>query len=70
MGKILLDREYFDAVKIFFSGGYVTVKPIVLVDIVGIEKLSDAFGVLIIFVGVATAIGTLIVGDYLIDNFD
>ncbi|CAF2926047.1 unnamed protein product [Rotaria sp. Silwood2] len=46
----------------FFSGGYVTLTAIVLVDIVGINKLSDAFGVLLLFVGIATAIGTPIVG--------
>ncbi|CAF2621749.1 unnamed protein product [Rotaria sp. Silwood2] len=46
----------------FFSGGYVTLTAIVLVDIVGIEKLSDAFGVLLLFIGIATAIGTPIVG--------
>ena len=49
----------------FFSGGYVTLTAIVLVDIVGVEKLSDAFGVLLLFIGVATAIGTPIVGKYL-----
>lgn len=46
----------------FFSGGYVTLTAIVLVDIVGIDKLSDGFGVLLLFVGIATAIGTPIVG--------
>ncbi|CAF1062959.1 unnamed protein product [Rotaria sordida] len=46
----------------FFSGGYVTLTAIVLVDIVGINKLSDAFGVFLLFVGIATAIGTPIVG--------
>ncbi|CAF0817327.1 unnamed protein product [Rotaria sordida] len=46
----------------FFSGGYVALTAIVLVDIVGINKLSDAFGVLLLFIGVATAIGTPTVG--------
>ncbi|CAF3297914.1 unnamed protein product [Rotaria socialis] len=46
----------------FFSGGYVTLTAVVLVDIVGIDKLSDGFGVLLLFVGIATAIGTPIVG--------
>ena len=50
----------------FFSGGYVALTPILLVDIVGIDKLSDAFGVLLLFIGVATAIGTPIVGKCLI----
>ncbi|CAF0822943.1 unnamed protein product [Adineta steineri] len=46
----------------FSSGGYFTLTPIVLVDIVGKNKLSDAFGVLLLFIGVAMAIGTPIVG--------
>ncbi|CAF1105712.1 unnamed protein product [Rotaria sp. Silwood1] len=46
----------------FFSGGSVTLTAIVLVDIVGISKLSDAFGVLLLFIGSAAAIGTPIVG--------
>ncbi|CAF1402437.1 unnamed protein product [Rotaria sp. Silwood1] len=46
----------------FFSGGYVALTSIVLVDIVGIDKLSDAFGVLLLFIGIATAIGTPVVG--------
>ncbi|UJR17515.1 hypothetical protein I4U23_004410 [Adineta vaga] len=46
----------------FFSGGYVALTSIVLVDIVGVEKISDAFGVLLLFIGIATAIGTPVVG--------
>jgi predicted MFS family arabinose efflux permease len=54
----------------FTSGGCVTLISIILVDIVGIEKLSDAFGVLLLFTGVAVAIGTPIVGKYWILNFE
>ena len=46
----------------FFSGGYVGLTSIVVVDLVGVDKLSDAFGVLLLFQGVAVAIGTPIVG--------
>ncbi|CAF3050872.1 unnamed protein product [Rotaria sp. Silwood2] len=46
----------------FFSGGSITLTAIVLVDIVGISKLSDAFGVLLLFLGSAAAIGTPTVG--------
>ena len=46
----------------FFSGGYVGLTSIVTVDLVGVDKLSDAFGVLLLFQGVAVAIGTPIVG--------
>ncbi|CAF1116689.1 unnamed protein product, partial [Didymodactylos carnosus] len=46
----------------FFSGGYVGLTSIIVVDLVGLEKLSDAFGVLLLFQGVAVAIGSPIVG--------
>jgi predicted MFS family arabinose efflux permease len=46
----------------FFSGGYVGLTSIVTVDLVGVDKLSDAFGVLLLFQGVAVAIGTPIAG--------
>jgi hypothetical protein len=46
----------------FFSGGYVGLTSIITVDLVGVDKLSDAFGVLLLFQGVAVAIGTPIVG--------
>lgn len=46
----------------FFSGGYVGLTSIIIVDLVGVHKLSDAFGVLLLFQGVAVAIGTPIAG--------
>ena len=46
----------------FFLGGYVALTSVVLIDIVGTEKLSDALGVLLLFIGVAPAIGTPIAG--------
>ena len=52
----------------FFSGGYIALTAIVLVDIVGIEKLSDAFGVILLFMGIAAAIGSPITGEYWISN--
>ncbi len=52
----------------FFSGGYVGLTSIIIVDLVGVDKLSDAFGVLLLFQGVAVAIGTPIVGKKSIIN--
>lgn len=46
----------------FTSGGYVSITSIVLVDLLGIKKLTHAFGILLVFQGVATAIGPPIVG--------
>ncbi|CAM4782947.1 unnamed protein product [Rotaria magnacalcarata] len=45
----------------FFSGGYVGLTSIIIVDLVGVDKLSDAFGVLLLFQGIAVAIGTPVV---------
>jgi MFS family permease len=47
----------------FFSGGYVGLTSIIIVDLVGVDKLSDAFGVLLLFQGIAVALGTPIVGE-------
>ena len=46
----------------FFSGGYVGLTSIVAGDLVGVDRLSDAFGVLLLFQGVAVAVGPPIVG--------
>ena len=46
----------------FFSGGYVGLTSIIVVDLVGVDKLSDAFGVLLLFQGVAVALGTPLTG--------
>ncbi|CAF3992389.1 unnamed protein product [Adineta steineri] len=46
----------------FFSGGYVGLTSIIVVDLVGVDKLSSAFGVILLIQGVAVAIGTPVVG--------
>ncbi|CAF1191842.1 unnamed protein product [Rotaria sp. Silwood1] len=46
----------------FFSGGNVGLTSIIIVDLVGVDKLSDAFGVLLLFQGTAVVLGTPIVG--------
>ena len=40
-----------------FLGGWVTLRPIVLVDIVGLTKVTDAFGILAFFQGIAMCSG-------------
>ena len=56
----------------FFSGGYVGLTSIIVVDLVGVNKLSDAFGVLLLFQGVAVAIGSPLCGTMrdLFDHLD
>lgn len=46
----------------FTSGGYVTITSILLVDLMGLDKLTNAFGILLVFQGVATAIGAPTMG--------
>ncbi|CAF4416237.1 unnamed protein product [Rotaria sp. Silwood2] len=46
----------------FFSGGNIGLTSVIIVDLVGVDKLSDAFGALLLFQGIAVVIGTPIVG--------
>ena len=60
--SFVLTHMTYAALFGFFSGGYVGLTSIIIVDLVGVNKLSDAFGVLLLFQGVAVALGTPIVG--------
>ncbi|CAF2861489.1 unnamed protein product [Rotaria sp. Silwood2] len=46
----------------FFSGGYVGLTSIIITDLVGIHNLSSAFGIILLFQGIAVAIGTPVTG--------
>ncbi|CAL8118738.1 unnamed protein product [Orchesella dallaii] len=50
-------------------GVYVSLTSVLIVDLLGLEKLTNAFGLLLLFQGVATVIGPPIVGD-LCDHFN
>lgn len=50
----------------FFSGGYVGLTSIIITDLVGIDNLSSAFGIVLLFQGIAVALGTPITGMYLL----
>lgn len=43
-------------------GVYVSLTSVILVDLLGLDKLTNAFGLLLLFQGVATVIGPPIVG--------
>lgn len=50
---------------IFFGlaiAGYISLTSIILVDLVGLEKLTNAFGLLILFRGAAATFGTPLAG--------
>ena len=46
------------------SGTYISQKSVVIVDILGIEKLSSSFGLLLMFQGVGSFIGPPVGGEY------
>lgn len=51
--------------SIFFGlaiAGYISLTSIILVDLVGLEKLTNAFGLLILFRGAAATFGTPMAG--------
>lgn len=47
------------------SGAYVGLTSVVLVDLLGMERLTNAFGLLLMFQGIASVIGPPICGMYL-----
>lgn len=46
----------------FPTAGYISLTSIILVDLLGLEKLTNAFGLLILFRGVAAIFGTPLAG--------
>lgn len=52
----------------FTSGTYVTLQSVILTDLLGLERLESAFGLMLLFEGIATFIGTPLVG-FLYDQF-
>ncbi|RNA24814.1 monocarboxylate transporter 12 [Brachionus plicatilis] len=46
----------------FTSGGYVSLTSVLLVDLLGLDKLTNAFGMLLVFQGIATLIGPPTIG--------
>jgi len=43
-------------------GVYICLTPIVIVDLLGLEKLSNAFGIVLLFQGIGTVLGPPIAG--------
>lgn len=48
------------------SGAYVGLTSVVLVDLLGLDKLTNAFGLLLLFQGIASVIGPPIIGKYMV----
>lgn len=47
---------------IFFSAGFIALTSIIMVDLVGLEKLTNSFGLIILFRGAAACVGTPLAG--------
>lgn len=52
----------YAAVFGFTIGAYVGLTSVILVDLLGLDKLTNAFGLLLMFQGIATFVGPPIVG--------
>lgn len=53
---------FFNSSSSFPSAGYISLTSIILVDLLGLEKLTNAFGLLILFRGAAAIVGTPLAG--------
>lgn len=47
---------------IYFSAAFGSLRSILIVDLIGLEKLTNGFGLLLLFQGIATVIGSPIAG--------
>lgn len=52
----------YGAVFGFTIGAYVGLTSVILVDLLGLEKLTNAFGLLLLFQGIASLVGPPIAG--------
>jgi len=48
---------YHEFACCLYTGAYVCLTPIVLVDLLGLEKLSNAFGLVLLFQGIGAVAG-------------
>ncbi|XP_031627807.1 monocarboxylate transporter 14-like [Contarinia nasturtii] len=56
------ELSIYAAVFGFSIGAYVALRSVILVDLIGLEKLNNAFGLLMLIEGIATFIGPPLVG--------
>jgi len=56
--------DYSDNVFVLSAGVYICLKPIILVDMLGLEKLSHAFGVTMMFQGIGSFVGPPLAGAF------
>lgn len=51
------------AISIPIPGAFVTLTPVILVDLFGIERLTNAFGIVLLFQGIAAFTGPPLAGE-------
>ena len=51
------------------SGAYVGLTSVVLVDLLGLDRLTNAFGLLLLFQGIASVLGPPIIGKFFFSLF-
>jgi len=61
-GSIVYSHMSYASLFGFFSGGYVGLTTVIADDLLGKDNVSNALGILYLFQGIATALGTPIVG--------
>jgi len=54
--------HYCSDLRVACAGVYISLKPIVLVDLLGLEKLSSAFGLALLFQGIGALAGPPLAG--------
>jgi len=52
-----------------FSGVYICLTPIVLVDLLGLDKLSNSFGLVLLYQGIGAVIGPPMAGKELLGKY-
>lgn len=55
-------EQFLIHVSVFFAAGYISLTSIILVDLLGLDKLTNAFGLLILFRGAAAIVGSPLAG--------
>lgn len=57
----IIEKKFY-ANQFWFSAGYISLTSIILVDLLGLDKLTNAFGLLILFRGAAAIVGPPLAG--------
>lgn len=59
----------YSAIYGFTIGAYVGLTSVILVDLLGLEKLTNAFGLLLLFQGIASFVGPPLAGKLKASSF-